>query len=78
MTRDVLTDFLRKQPFQPIEITLSTGERRAIRHPELAMLGRNVLWLSSPQDDHFQTITLHHIVSAEPLRENQIPSVSSN
>lgn len=69
MTRDVLQEFLRKQPFEAFEITLSTGDRHAIHHPELAGLGRSTLWLFRAEDDHQVTITLHHVVSAEPLRE---------
>ena len=67
MTRDVLQEFLRQQPFEPFEITLSTGERKSIEHPELAGLARTTLWLFSPKDDSQTTVTLHHIVSAQPL-----------
>ena len=67
MTRDVLQEFLRQQPFEPFEITLSTGERMGVVHPELAGLARSTLWLFSPEDDSQTTITLHHIVSAQPV-----------
>jgi len=78
MTRDVLQDMLRGRPFAPIELTLSTGEKKVIEHPELAGLARSTLWLFSPQSDRTVTITLHHIVSAEPLRETSLPSASAN
>lgn len=48
MTCDVLQDMLRQRPFEPIEITLSTGEKKRIEHPELAGLARSTLWLLSP------------------------------
>lgn len=63
MTRDVLQDMLRQRPF---EITLSTGEKKIIAHPELAALARSTMVLVSPENDQALTITLHHIVSAEP------------
>ena len=73
MTRDVLQDLLRQRPFVPIELTLSTGEKKTVEHPELAGLARSTLWLFSPQNDRTLTVTLHHIVSAEPLRELLAP-----
>jgi len=66
MTRDVLQDMLRQRPFEPIEITLSTGEKKVIAHPELAALARSTMVLVSPENDRALTITLHHIASAEP------------
>jgi hypothetical protein len=78
MTRDVLQDMLRQQPFVPIELTLPTGEKKSIEHPQLAGLARSTLWLFSPQSDRTLTITLHHMVSVEPVRENSIPSPSAN
>lgn len=78
MTRDVLQDMLRQRSFEPIEITLSTGEKRVIAHPEFAALARSTMVLVSPENDRALTITLHHIVSAEPLRENSLPSTSVN
>ncbi|MGE0373983.1 MAG: hypothetical protein AB7Q45_01110 [Planctomycetaceae bacterium] len=74
MTRDVLIEFLRRQPFEPFDITLSTGERKRVEHPELAGLARTTLWLFTPQDDRQTTITLHHIVSVEPIAAKTVAS----
>jgi hypothetical protein len=78
MTRDVLTEFIRRRPFEPFEITLSTGEKKVVEHPELAGLARTTLWLFTPQDDRQLTITLHHIVSAQPCQAKTAEPKSSN
>lgn len=51
MTRDVLQDMLRQQPFEPIEIILATGEKYVIAHPELAAIGRTQMLLVPPDND---------------------------
>jgi hypothetical protein len=78
MTRDVLQDMLRQRPFEPIEITLSTGEKKVIAHPELAALARSTLVLVSPENDRALTVTLHHIVSAQPTGDRPVSAGSSN
>jgi hypothetical protein len=67
-----LQDVLRKQPFEPFRIVLTTGDSYEIRHPELAWLTRTSMFVGIPL--HKDTIAdravqcdLLHIVAIEPV-----------
>jgi hypothetical protein len=69
-----LRGMLRAQPFRPIRISLTDGRQFEVRHPDLMMVGLGTAIIGLPQpgaDDPFYerttTISLLHIVSAEPL-----------
>jgi hypothetical protein len=76
---DVLSD-LRKQPFQPIRLTLTDGRTYEIQHPELAMVGRSsmTIGLMRPQEaepiyDRMVSVSPLHIMQVEPI----VPAASS-
>lgn len=63
---------LARRPFQPVKLTLSSGQSFEIRHPEMAMLTRTSLLIGTdiaedgvPAD--FKIVSLLHIASMEPL-----------
>ncbi len=67
-----LQDVLRKQPFEPFRIRLTTGDSYVVRHPEFAALLRSsvVIGISSEKDgvpDRFVQCDLLHVVSLEPV-----------
>ena len=43
MRSEDVREFLRRQPFQPFRLTLTDGRNYDVMHPELALLGRNVV-----------------------------------
>lgn len=70
---DILS-FMQRRPFQAFRITLTDGTAYAIRHPELAMVGRSTIAIGipGPEDtqpvyDRLVTVSLLHIMQAEPL-----------
>jgi hypothetical protein len=73
MNPKILFDMLRKRPFVPFRITLSTGQTYLVSHPESAVIDRSTFYLGVPGpkglDEPFEDfiwISLIHIVSAEP------------
>jgi hypothetical protein len=72
MTVQTFREMLSRQPFQPVKITLSSGESHEIRHPEMAMLTRtNLLVGIDVSDDgvpaEFKILSLLHVTAIEPL-----------
>ena len=63
----------RRQPFEPFRLTLTTGEKYDIRHPDLIMVGRQAIIIGLPLDDKEPVfdetikIDLFHIVSIAEL-----------
>ena len=62
MTRDVLIDLLKREPFKPMTLTLSNNDRVVISDPEDAELGRNFITVPGEPPSVRRTITLHHVM----------------
>jgi hypothetical protein len=65
---------LRRQPFQPFRVHLTNGTIYEIRHPDLALVGRSIVWLqlpvsqsSFPSGEQKVVIALLHIVHVDFL-----------
>lgn len=70
MRQDDLDEYLKREPFQPFRIYLSTGVFFEIRQPELASTSRSTLSLGLPIEEdkqRFVEIALVHIVWMEVL-----------
>lgn len=72
MTVQTFREMLARRPFQPVKLTLSSGQTFEIRHPEMAMLTRTSILIGTdvaedgvPQE--FKIISLLHVASMEPL-----------
>ena len=75
-TRDVTVQTFRemlvRRPFQPVRITLSSGQSYDVRHPEMAMLTRTSLFVGTDLADdgvpaEFKILSLLHVTAIEPL-----------
>jgi hypothetical protein len=63
---------LLRRPFQPVKLTLSSGQTFEIRHPEMAMLTRTSLLVGTDVAEdgipaEFKIVSLLHVASMEPL-----------
>jgi len=72
MTVQTFREMLSRRPFQPVKLTLSSGDSFVIRHPEMAMLMRTSLLIDvDPAPDgvpaEFKIILLLHVASMEPI-----------
>jgi hypothetical protein len=70
MRQDDLDEYLRRRPFQPFRLHLSTGAFFDIHQPQLAYASRSTLALGLPLEGNqqrFVSIALVHIVWIESL-----------
>jgi len=68
-TTSVLKDVLRRRPFEPFRITMSSGETYEVRHPEMALLVRSGIYVASGGDEDLPAraayLPLLHIAGVE-------------
>ena len=65
MSHDALNEMLRRRPFIPFRVRLSSGECHDVRHPEMAMLLKSRIVIADPLMDRLAICTLLHITSVE-------------
>ena len=71
-TVQTFREMLARRPFQPVRITLSSGQSFEIRHPEMALLTRTDLLVGievAPDGvpAQFKILSLLHVASIDPL-----------
>ena len=64
-------EMLGRRPFQPVKVTLSSGQSYEIRHPEMALLTRTSLLVGVDVADdgvpsEFKILSLLHVTAIEP------------
>ena len=72
MTVQTFREMLSRRPFQPVKLTLSSGQAFEIRHPEMAMLTRTSLLIGTDIAEdgvpsEFKIISLLHVASMGPV-----------
>ena len=72
MTVQTFREMLARRPFQPVKLTLSSGQTFEIRHPEMAMLTRTSILIGTDLSEdgvpaEFKIVSLLHVTSIEPL-----------
>ncbi len=72
MTVQTFRDLLKKQPFQPFRLVMSSGKSYEVRHPEMAFVTRSDILVGVDEDDEgvpadFRICSLLHVTSVEPM-----------
>ncbi len=71
MTTDAYRNLLRRQPFQPFRLVMSSGKSYEVRHPEMAMVLKNDILIGVNIQDgepsEFDICPLFHVASVEPI-----------
>jgi hypothetical protein len=72
MTVQTFREMLGRRPFQPVKVTLSSGQSYEVRHPEMALLTRTSLLVGVDLADdgvpaEFKILSLLHVTAIEPL-----------
>jgi hypothetical protein len=72
MTVQTFREMLSRRPFQPVKLTLSSGDSYEIRHPEMALLTRTSLLIgvdlaADGVPAEFKILSLLHVTAIEPL-----------
>ena len=67
MNHEAMQELLRRQPFEPFQISLTNGEKYEVRLPEMALLLRSRIIIAIP-DDRTAICPLLHIARVETLQ----------
>jgi hypothetical protein len=72
MTVQTFREMLARRPFQPVKLTLSSGQSYEIRHPEMAFLTRTSILVGTDVAEdgvpaEFKILSLLHVTAIEPL-----------
>ncbi len=72
-----IRDVLHREPFEPFEIVMSSGEKHLVKHPELVFVteGR-IIVVVDPAADRTADLALTHVT--ELRRAQPQPSAESN
>jgi hypothetical protein len=63
---------LHAQPFRPFLVRTTDGDTFTVRHPDYAIIDEEKSEVRIHEsDDHYRLIAMPHIVSLEPIREQQ-------
>jgi hypothetical protein len=72
MTVRAFKEVVTRRPFQPVKLTLSSGQTFEIQHREMALLTRTSILIGIDLADdgvpaEFKIVSLLHVASMEPL-----------
>src|SRR4029079_10409022 len=72
MSAAVLKDLMARRPFEPFRVRLSSGDAYEVRHPEMALLLRNGIYVAianggNDLPDQAVWCSLLHVAAVEPL-----------
>ena len=68
MNADAIRELVRRQPFAPFVIRLSSGEAHEVRHPECILVTKTRLVITDPQEDRIAVCSLMHVTSVDYLQ----------
>ncbi len=71
MTVQTFRDLLRKKPFNPFRLVMSSGQSYEVRQPEMAFLTRTDIVVGVDAEDgipaNFKICSLLHVTAVEPV-----------
>ena len=72
MSLAALKDMLARRPFQPFRVRLCSGDVYVVRHPEMALLRRNGIYVAVPDNgtdvpERAVWCSLLHVAAVEPV-----------
>ena len=71
MHAEDLIELLEERPFVPLRLHLSNGRTHDVRHPEMAIVGRNVVALGVQANDNdlprIRLVSVSHINEVETI-----------
>ncbi len=69
MNANNVRDMLHREPFEPFEIVMSSGEKHLVRHPEFVLVteGR-VIVVTDPVADRTADLALRHVTELRRMQ----------
>jgi hypothetical protein len=77
MNVKAIEKLIKRRPFEPFQIVISSGDRYMVDHPENCLLLKEAVVLAYPTSrkdslpDDFAILSYLHIASAEPARKHR-------
>jgi len=68
MNRDEIRGLLRREPFEPFRIKLTSGDSYDVRDPNAVALGKNRVFIPFPDADRWTFFAYLHIAAVESLQ----------
>ncbi len=68
MDRETIARLMQRQPFEPFELHVSSGETYRVRHPELAVLGKAKIIIVDPETDTVDIVGLLHVTRVRTMQ----------
>jgi len=65
MSPDAIRELLKRKPFSPFQLTLSSGQIIEVRHPEFVMFTKNGIVVGYPDSDRISICAFLHIASID-------------
>ncbi|MBI4716466.1 MAG: hypothetical protein HY763_01560 [Planctomycetes bacterium] len=67
MISDQLRELLRREPFKPFRLVLSSGRHYDVRNPELVVPMRSEVFIAFPDGDRWTHLPYLHIAAIEAV-----------
>ena len=67
MSPESIRDLLKRKPFAPFQMTLSSGQTIEVRHPEFVVLTKNGMIVAYPDSDRISICAFLHIASVDTI-----------
>jgi hypothetical protein len=69
--REELLEHLRRDPFVPFRIVLTSGQGYEVTYPALVALGESLMHVMYPRSDRYAVLRLNQVASIESLETAQ-------
>jgi hypothetical protein len=78
MSAAVLKELMSRRPFEPFRVRLSSGDAYEVRHPEMALLLRNGIYVAVSNGgdlpENAVWCSLLHVAAVEPVGATRRPN----
>jgi hypothetical protein len=79
MTADTFREILRRMPFEPFRVVMSSGESYNVMHPEMALVSARALILAladptQPEGEQLAFCSYLHLAHVAVLRPSEAPA----
>jgi len=71
MNPDEIRELLRRDPFEPFRIRLTSGDAYEIRDPNSVALGRDRFFMAFPDSDRWTFFSYPHVAAVESIGNGQ-------
>jgi len=71
MSPEAIRDLLKRKPFAPFQMTLSSGQTIEVRHPEFVVLTKNGMVVAYPDSDRISICAFLPVASVDTMSTTQ-------